>query len=107
MYKKALGERSDRAWEDYEVAKTEAKRVVREVKEAEWVRCGKKLQANFPENLRVFQQKAKKESASRLIAGIERKDGKLLTDTIDVKKRLMEHFSDQLEGDRGDVNVVL
>ena len=54
MYKKALGERSDRAWEDYEVAKTEAKRVVREVKEAEWVRCGKKLQANFPENLRVF-----------------------------------------------------
>ena len=40
MYKKALGEGSDRAWEDYKVAKKEAKRVVREAK---WVRCGKQL----------------------------------------------------------------
>ena len=43
-YKKALGERSDKAWEEYKVAKKEAKRVVREAKEADWVRCGKQLQ---------------------------------------------------------------
>ena len=30
MYKKAFGERSDRAWEDYKVAKKEAKCVVKE-----------------------------------------------------------------------------
>ena len=108
MYKKALGERSDRAWEDYKVAKKEAKRVVREAKEADWVRCGKQLQKNFLENRRVFWRKVKeKESTSRLKAGIEGKDGKLLTDTVEVKKRWMEHFSELLEGDGGEVDMVL
>ena len=54
MYKKALGERLDRAWEDYKVAKKESERVVREAKEADWVRCGKQLQKNFLENRRAF-----------------------------------------------------
>ena len=67
MYKKALGERSDRAWEDYKVAKKEAKRVVKEAKEADWVRCGKQLQKNFLKNRRAFWKKVKeKESTSRL-----------------------------------------
>ena len=108
MYKKALGERLDRAWEDYKVAKKEAKRVVREAKEADWVRCRKQLQKNFLENRRAFWKKVKeKESTSRLKAGIEGKDGKWLTDTVEVKKRWMEHFSELLEGDRGEVDMVL
>ena len=108
MYKKALGERPDRAWEDYKVAKKEAKRVVREAKEADWVRCGKQLQKNFLENRRAFWKKVKeKESTSRLKARIEGKDGKLLTDTVEVKKRWMEHFSELLEGDGGEVDMVL
>ena len=108
MYKKALGERSDRTWEDYKVAKKEAKRVVREAKEADWVRCGKQLQKNFLENRRVFWKKVKEEeSTSKLKAGIEGKDGKLLTDTVEVKKRWMEHFSELLEGDGEEVDMVL
>ena len=47
MYTKALGEGSDRAWEDYKVAKKEAKQVVREAKEADWVTCGEQLQRTF------------------------------------------------------------
>ena len=108
MYKKALGERSDRAWEDYKVAKKEAKRVVKEAKEADWVRCGKQLQENFLKNRRAFWKTVKeKESTSRLKARIEGKDGKLLTDTVEVKKRWMEHFSELLEGDGGEVDMVL
>ena len=85
MYKKALGERSDRAWEDYKVAKKEAKRVVREViKEADWVRCGKQLQKNFLENRRAFWKKVKKKESTslRLRTRIEGKDGRLLTDIL-------------------------
>ena len=39
--------------------------------------------------------------------GIEGKDGRLLTDTVEVKKRWMEHFSELLEGDRGEVDMVV
>ena len=48
-----------------------------------------------------------KKSTSRMKAGIEGKDGKLLTDTVEVKKRWMEHFSELLEGDEGEVDMVL
>ena len=44
---------------------------------------------------------------TQLKAGIEGKDGKLLTDTVEVKKRWMEHFSESLEGDRREVDMVL
>ena len=57
MYKEVLGERSNRAWEEYKVTKKEAKRVVREAKEVDWVRCGKQLQKNFLEHRRVFGRK--------------------------------------------------
>ena len=49
-----------------------------------------------------------KESTSlRLRTRIEGKDGRLLTDTVEVKKRWMEHFSELLKGDRGEVDMVL
>ena len=93
------------------MAKKETKRVVREAKEADWVRCGKQLQKNFLKNRRAFWKKVKeKESTSlRLRTRIEGKDmvAKLLTDTVKVKKRWMEHFSELLEGDRGEVDMVL
>ena len=108
MYKKALGERSDKAWEEYKVAKKEAKRVVREAKEADWIRCGKQLQKNFLENRRAFWKKVKeKETTSRLRAGIEGKDGKLLTDIVEVKERWREHFSELLEGDGRGIGMAL
>lgn len=47
MYKKVLGGRSDRAWKEYKVVKKEAKCVVREAKEADWVICEKQLHENF------------------------------------------------------------
>ena len=82
--------------------------MVREAKEADWVRCGKQLQKNFLKNCRVIWKKVReKESTSRLKSRIEGKDGKLLTDTVEVKKRWMDHFSELLEGDGGEVDMVL
>ena len=37
MYNRALGEKSERAWEDYKKASKEAKRAVRETKEEDWL----------------------------------------------------------------------
>lgn len=75
--------------------------MVREAKEADWVRCGKRLQKNFLELKGFLEEKEEKESTSRLRAGIEGKDGKLLTDIVEVKERWTEHFSALLEGDGG------
>ena len=47
--------------------------------------------------------KEKESTSLRLRTGIEGKDGRLLTDTGEVKKRWMEHFSELLEGNRGEV----
>ena len=55
----------------------------------------------------IWKNVKEKESTSRLKARIEGKDGKLLTDTVEVKKRWMEHFSELLEGDGGEVDMVL
>ena len=82
--------------------------MVREAKEADWVRCAKQLQKNFLENQRAFWKKVKKKkSTSRLKAGSEGKDGKLLTDIVEVQKRWMEHFRELLEGDGGVIDMVL
>ena len=51
--------------------------------------------------------KEKESTSLQLRTGIEEKDGRLLTDTVEVKKRWMEHFSELLEGDRGEVDMVL
>ena len=44
LYNRALGEKSERAWEDYKGASKKAKHVVREANEEDWLRCGKELQ---------------------------------------------------------------
>ena len=40
LYKKALNAKTTEAWEEYKKANKEAKRVVREAKERDWIRCG-------------------------------------------------------------------
>ena len=55
----------------------------------------------------IWKKVKEKESTSRLKVGIEGKDGKLLTDTVEVKKRWMEHFGELLEGDGEEVDMVL
>ena len=59
MYNRALGEKSERAWEDYKKASKEAKRVVREAKEEDCLQCGKELQKSFLENRRGILEKGK------------------------------------------------
>ena len=106
MYKKELGEKSERAWEEYKTAEREAKRVVREAKEADWVRCGKQMQKSFFENWRALWKKDKeKENTGRLTTGIEAKDGKLLTEISEVNKRWKEHFRELLEGEREEIGT--
>ena len=46
-----------------------------------------------------LEESEEKESTSRLSAGIEGKDGKLLTDIVEVKESWTDHFSALLEGD--------
>ena len=50
LFRKALNGKTDEAWERHKEANKEAKRVVREVKERNWVRWGEQLQRNFLEN---------------------------------------------------------
>ena len=52
LYTRALGEKTERAWEEYKKANKEAKRVVQEAKEEELIRCGKEFQKDFLGNRR-------------------------------------------------------
>ena len=87
LYNWAPGEKSERAWEDYKRASKEAKRVVREAKEEDWLRCGKELRKSFLENRRAFWKKIKEKEGHRLKLGVESKDGILLTENEEVKSR--------------------
>ena len=79
---------------------------MREAKEADWVRCGKQMQKSFLENRRAFWKKVKeKENTGGLTTGIEAKDGRLLTEISEVKKRWKEHFSELLEGEREEIGT--
>ena len=59
LYKKALSGKTEGAWEEYKRANKEAKRVVKEAKEEELVRCGKELQKDVLGNRRKFWNKMK------------------------------------------------
>ena len=50
LYRKALNEKTYEARKKYKKAKKEAKRVVQEAKERNWIRWGVQLQRNFVEN---------------------------------------------------------
>ena len=56
-------------WEKYKRANKEAKRVVREAKEKDWIicRCGEQLQRNFLENKQAFWKKVKQREVLRLM----------------------------------------
>ena len=43
LYRKALNEKTQEAWERYKKASKEAKRVVREAKERDWIRMSKQI----------------------------------------------------------------
>ena len=60
----------EKAWEVYKVARREAKCVVREVKEAGWIRCGRQLQkfTTFLKSDGHFHRNQKRTT------GMERKD---------------------------------
>ena len=65
LYKKALSEKTVGAWEEYKRANKEAKRVVKEAKEEELVRCGTDLQNDFLSNRRKFWKKVKGRRTNR------------------------------------------
>ena len=54
LYTKALNAQTAEAWEEYKKANKEAKKVVREAKERDWIRWGEQLQRNFGENKWAF-----------------------------------------------------
>ena len=106
MYNRALGEKSERAWEDYKKASKEAKRVVREAKEEDWLRCGKELQKSFLENRRAFWKKVNgKEEGHRLKLGVESKDGILLTENEEVNNRWKEYFRELFNGEEREIGI--
>ena len=47
LYRKALNGKTDKAWERHKEANKEAKRVVREAKERNWVRWGSSCRGTF------------------------------------------------------------
>ena len=78
LYRKALNEKTQETWETYKKASKEAKRVVREAKERDWIRMSKQLQKNFMENKHAFWKKVKSKEGRGVSIGIESKDGTVL-----------------------------
>ena len=80
LYKRALGEKTESAWEEYRRANKEAKKVVEEAKEEELVRFEKEMQKEFLRNRRILWRKVKgKEEVPKCGLGIESEDGTYLT----------------------------
>ena len=76
LYKRALGEKTEREWEEYKRANKEANRVVQEAMEEELIGCGKELQEDFLGNRRNFWKKVKgKEAMHKWSLGIENEEG--------------------------------
>ena len=106
LYNRALGEKSERAWEDYKRASKDAKCVVREAKDEDWLRCGKELQKSFLENRRAFWKKINgKEEGHRLKLGVESKDGILLTENEEVKNGWKEYFRELFNGEEREIGT--
>ena len=106
LYNRALREKNESVWEDYKTASKEAKRVVREVKEEDWLRWGKELQKSFLENRRAFWKKINgKEEGHRLELEVESKDGTLLTENDEVKNRWKEYFRDLFDCEEREIDT--
>ena len=106
LYNRALREKNESVWEDYKTASKEAKRVVREAKEEDWLRWGKELQKSFLENRRAFWKKIKgKEEGHRLKLGVESKDGTLLTENDKVKNRWKEYFRELFDCEEREIDI--
>ena len=106
LYKKALNAKTTEAWEEYKKANKEAKKVVREAKERDWIRWGEQLQRNFVENKRAFWKKVKAKGAIGINVGIECKDGTLLTEKDEIMCRWREHFSELLGSEQEEEGVI-
>ena len=106
LYNRALREKNESVWEDYKTASKEAKRVVREAKEEDWLRWGKELQKSFLENRRAFWKKINgKEEGHRLKLGDESKDGTLLTENDEVKNRWKEYFRELFDCEEREIDT--
>ena len=106
LYNRALREKSESVWEDYKTGSKEAKRVVREAKEEDWLRWGKELQKSFLENRRAFWKKINgKEEGHRLKLGVKSKDGTLLTENDEVKNRWKEYFRELFDCEEREIDT--
>ena len=103
-YLKWLQQQAPGAKEKYQLAKKEAKSVVRHARNEEWVELGRSLQDDFQKNQKRFWSRVRTHSESRadVTGKICGESGQVIVDDEGICKRWKAYFSDLLhEGTQG------
>ena len=106
-YLKWLQQQTSEAKERYQEAKKEAKRVVRQARNEEWIELGRSLEDDFQKNQKRFWSRVcmcnenKADEAGKICD----ESGQLIVDDEGVRNRWKAYFSDLLQEDAQGQNV--
>ena len=100
-YLKWLQQQTSEAKERYQEAKKEAKRVVRQARNEEWIELGKSLEDDFQKNQKRFWSRVRmcNENKADVAGKICDESGQLIVDDAGVRNRWKAYFSDLLQED--------
>ena len=87
-----LCKKTSKGKEEYLKAKREARRVVRNVLNEEWLEMGKSLQTNFHRNQKRFWKRVTNKNESRELGAICDENGVVIANEERVMNRWKEHF---------------
>ena len=100
-YLKWLQQQTSEAKERYQEAKKEAKRVVRQARNEEWIELGRSLEDDFQKNQKRFWSRVRmfNENKADVAGKICDESGQLIVDDVGVRNRWKAYFSDLLQED--------
>ena len=100
-YLKWLQQQTSEAKERYQEAKKEAKRVVRQARNEEWIELGRSLEDDFQKNQKRFWSRVRmfNENKADVAGKICDESGQLIVDDAGVRNRWKAYFSDLLQED--------
>ena len=100
-YLKWLQQQTSEAKERYQEAKKEAKRVVRQARNEEWIELGRSLEDDFQKNHKRFWSRVRmcNENKADVAGKICDESGQLIVDDAGVRNRWKAYFSDLLQED--------
>jgi hypothetical protein len=97
-WKKYLQQRSENNYNDYKAQRTKVKNMVREEKEASWIKFGEKMETNSKDNQKLFYKilKNTRNGKPRQSTTIKNKVGEIITEDEAIMERWKEYFQDLL-----------